>query len=132
MAPLWWEAGTLADFARWRGERLADDAKPIDALVCSVLRHRHGRRLQRAAVRRRFLQACKPPGAEHVATLTIHHGRHAFIAHALAGGWTVAEVRAMAGHASLAVTSANVHIAVNAEEGPGDLFGIVADGAACA
>jgi len=36
--------------------------------------------------------------------LTIHHGRHTFISHALAGGRT-AEVRDAAGHSSVLVTS---------------------------
>jgi integrase len=40
-----------------------------------------------------------------VLTVTIHHGRHTFVSHALAGGRTLAEVRAAAGHANVAVTS---------------------------
>lgn len=122
IVPLWWDAGTLADLAAWKAERLAAGAGPAEPLVCSLQRHRRGLRLQRAAVRRRFLQACKTLGAERVATLTIHHGRHTFISHALAGGRTLAEVKAAAGHANLAVTSGYVHIAVDEEEGLGDLF----------
>ena len=79
-------------------------------------------RLQRAAVRRRFLQACKVLGYERLAKLTIHHGRHTFISHALAGGRTLAEVKAAAGHSSLVVTSGYVHIAVDENEGTGKLF----------
>jgi hypothetical protein len=40
-------------------------------------------------------------GWDRQRTLTIHHGRHTFITHALAGGRTLAEVRAAASHASL-------------------------------
>jgi integrase len=37
-------------------------------------------------------------------TLTIHHGRHTFISHALAGRRTLAEVRDAVGHANITVT----------------------------
>ena len=40
------------------------------------------------------------PNKRQIATeeaLTIHHGRHTFISHALAGGRTLAEVRDAAG-----------------------------------
>jgi integrase len=50
--------------------------------------------------------ACKALGAARLRTLTIHHERHTFISHALAGGRTLAEARAVAGHANVAVTSA--------------------------
>jgi integrase len=56
-------------------------------------------------------------------TLTIHHGRHTFISHALAGGRSLAEVRAAAGHVNVAVTSGYLHIVVDDEEVVGDLFG---------
>ena len=122
MVPLWWDAGTLADLAAWKAERLATGARPTAPFVCSVLRPRYGKLLQRAAIRRRFLQVCKPLGAERVATLAIHHGRHTFISHALAGGRTLAEVKAAAGHSSLVVTSGYVHIAVDEEACTGQLF----------
>ena len=44
--------------------------------------------------------------------MTIHHGRHTFVSHALAGGRTLAEVRDAAGHCSVLVTSAYLHVAV--------------------
>jgi site-specific recombinase XerD len=56
-------------------------------------------------------------------TLTIHHGRHTFISHALAGGKSLAEVRDAAGHANVSITSAYLHVAVE-DEGVGELFGI--------
>jgi integrase len=55
-------------------------------------------------------------------TLTIHHGRHTFISHALAGGRTLAEVRDAAGHASVSITSGYLHVAVDEESGFGNLF----------
>ena len=54
--------------------------------------------------------------------LTIHHGRHTFISHALAGGRTLAEVRDAAGHSSVLVTSAYLHVAVEDDGAVGSLF----------
>jgi len=87
-----------------------------------VQTHRQGEGLQRHAVRRRFLSACWVLGPARVRTLTIHHGRHTFISHALAGGRSLAEVRAAAGHANVAITSAYLHVVVDDEEVVGNLF----------
>jgi integrase len=92
------------------------------AFVCSVQRNRVGCGLQRATIRRRFLSACKVLGKERVATVTIHHGRHTFISHALAGGRSLAEVRDASGHADVAITSGYLHVAVDEDEAVGDLF----------
>jgi integrase len=54
--------------------------------------------------------------------LTIHHGRHTFISHALAAGRSLAEVRVAAGDSNVAVTSAYLHIVVDDEEPVGYLF----------
>ena len=54
--------------------------------------------------------------------LTIHHGRHSFVSHALAGGRSLAEVRDAAGHANISTTSIYAHVAVEDEWEPGDLF----------
>jgi len=58
---------------------------------------------------------------ERLQTLTIHHGRHAFISHALAGGRSLAEVRDAAGHAHVSITSAYLHVAVE-DDAVGNLF----------
>jgi integrase len=123
VVPLWWDAGTLADLAAWKRERLDQGARGSDPFICSVQSHRRGLALQRHAIRRRFLSACRVLGPARVRTLTIHHGRHTFISHALAGGRTLAEVQAAAGHRNVAVTSAYLHIAVDDEEPVGNLFG---------
>ena len=66
---------------------------------------------------------CRVLGTERQAELTIHHGRHSFVSHALAGGRTLAEVRDAAGHANIATTSVYVHIATTDDgDEPGDLF----------
>lgn len=121
--PLWWDAGTLADLTAWKEERTAQGATDRDPFVCSVQSHRRGKPLQRHAIRRRFLSACKVLGRARLAALTIHHGRHTFISHALAGGRTLAEVRAAAGHSNVAVTSAYLHLVVDDAEPIGSLFG---------
>jgi integrase len=107
----------------WKAERLANGAAGHDPFVCSVQAHRRGEPLQRHAIRRRFLTACNVLGMARARTLTIHHGRHTFISHALAGGRTLAEVRVAAGHASVGVTSGYLHVLVDDEEVVGDLFG---------
>jgi integrase len=89
---LWWDAGTLTDLTAWRAERIKQGARDLDPFVCSVQANRLGESIQRAAIRRRFLSACKVLGQERVRTLTIHHGRHTFISHALVGGRTLANV----------------------------------------
>ena len=120
--PLWWDAGTLADLAAWKAFRSSHGARGNDPFVCSVQANRYGLALRRHALRRRFLSACKVLGLGRLRTLTIHHGRHTFISHALAGGRTLAEVRAAAGHANVAITSAYLHVAVDDDGMLGQLF----------
>ena len=121
--PLWWDAGTLADVTAWAATRREHGARGADPFVCSVQAHRHGEGLQRAAIRLRFLSACKVLGLARLRTLTIHHGRHTFISHALAGERTLAEVRTAAGHTNIDVTSIYLHVAVDEDDAVGDLFG---------
>jgi integrase/recombinase XerC len=120
--PLWWDAGTLADIAAWHGQRtgigVAANAPFLDS-------HRPGRDpspLSRHTLRKRFRTACKILGRDRLRTLTIHHGRHTFISHALAGGRTLAEVRDAAGHANVSITSGYLHVAVEDECAVGALF----------
>jgi integrase len=120
--PLWWDAGTLTDLAEWKTQRVADGARGTDPFVCSMQSNRLGMPLQRAALRRRFLTACKVLGLSRLRTLTVHHGRHTYISHALAGGRTLAEVRAAAGHASVLTTSVYLHVAVDDDGDVGKLF----------
>ena len=122
MVPLWWDAGTLADLKAWRGERITSGAKADDRFLVSLRPGRGKITLSRHTLRRRFLTACKSLGLTRLQTLTIHHGRHTFISHALAGGRTLAEIRDAAGHANVSITSAYLHIAVD-DESVGNLFG---------
>ena len=121
MVPLWWDAGTLEDLRAWKAERLDADAE-YDAQFVAPLHA--ARSFSRHTLRKRYRTACRVLGAERLETLTIHHGRHTFISHALAGGRTLAEVRDAAGHANVSITSAYLHVAV--EDGEvGNLFGDV-------
>lgn len=116
--PLWWDAGTLEDIRAWKGERERAGAGADDFVV----RSRRGA-MSRHTLRRRFQRACLTLGARRQRTLTIHHGRHTFISHALAGDRSLAEVRDAAGHSSLLITSVYLHIAIDDDAGVGRLFG---------
>ncbi|MDA7980749.1 MAG: site-specific integrase [Pirellulales bacterium] len=121
--PLWWDAGTLRDIEQWKAERLAQRARAEpDFFVGSLRPGRVGTQLSRHTLRKRFRTACKVLGPARLETLTIHHGRHTFLSHALAGGRTLAEVRDAAGHANISVTSGYLHAAVDDEAPVGNLF----------
>jgi integrase/recombinase XerD len=120
--PLWWDAGTLTDMVGWKSFRQTQGAKGDDPFVCSLQRATLGRPLNWHVLRRRFLTGCRVLGHERLRSLTIHHGRHTFISHALAGGRTLAEVRVAAGHASLLTTSIYLHVAVDDDGQLGRLF----------
>ena len=121
VVPLWWDGRTLAELRAWRAERARQGAQPQDAFVASMREDRAGTPLSRFTLRKRFLTACKALGPDRLKTLTVHHGRHTFISHALAGGRTLAEVRDAAGHANVSITSAYLHVAVD-DDAVGDLF----------
>ena len=123
IVPLWWDAGTLADLARWKQQRLSQSAQPDELCVGCLQAQRRGTRLSRHTLRKRFRTACKSLGRERLESLTIHHGRHTFISHALAGGRTLAEVRDAAGHANVSITSTYLHVAVD-DETVGNLFAL--------
>ena len=122
MVPLWWDAGTLADLSAWKNERLGQGALDEDSFVASMRPGRGGKVFSRHTLRKRFRTACKVLGPERLKSLTIHHGRHTFISHALAGGRTLAEVRDAVGHSNVSITSAYLHVAVDDEQGLGSLF----------
>jgi len=120
--PLWWDAGTLADLSAWLDYRYEQGAKRDDPFICSQQTATLGQPLNRHVLRRRFHTACRVLGWDRLRNLTIHHGRHTFISHAVAGGRTLAEVKAAAGHASLLTTSVYLHVVVDEREEVGALF----------
>lgn len=130
--PVWWDGGTLDDLRGWKKERLEQPATFEELFVKSprVRTERNGAakveltrdRLSRHTLRKRFKTACRVLGKERIATLTIHHGRHTLISHALAGGRTLAEVRDAAGHCNVSITSSYLHVVVEENVEVGKLF----------
>jgi integrase len=119
--PLWWDGGTLADLARWKQDRTLRGESTTEPLIASLRPGGPRAPLSRHTLRKRFRTACKVLGRQRLEILTIHHGRHTFISHALAGGRTLAEVRDAAGHANVTITSGYLHVAVEDSE-VGNLF----------
>lgn len=121
--PLWWDSGTLADLVAWKKAKLSANPNPELPFVASLRSGRAAIRMSRHTLRKRFRTACKAVGLARLETLTIHHGRHTFISHALAGGRSLAEVRDAAGHANVSITSTYLHVVIDDEEEVGNLFG---------
>lgn len=119
--PLVWDAGTLADLRYWKQFRIDQGAGPDAPFICSQHKDAFGNALDRRNLRKRFKVCCKVLGTERQGELTIHYGRHSFISHALHGGRSVVEVKAAAGHSSLAITSIYAHL-VDTDETVGNLF----------
>ena len=82
-----------------------------------------GNRIDRRNLGLRFISTCWVLGPDRQREITIHHGRHSFVSHSLAGGRTLAEVRDAAGHANIATTSIYTHISTDDDGRVGDLFG---------
>ena len=122
VVPLWWDAGTLTDLIAWKADRLAAGAAADEPLLISLRTGCGVKPYSRHTLRKRFRTACKSLGVARLESLTIHHGRHTFISHALAGGRTLAEVRDAAGHSNVSITSAYLHVAVDDDQPPGNLF----------
>jgi len=120
--PLTWDAGTLADIREFKQFRREQGATDSDPFVCSQHRDSLGNHLDRRNLRMRFKVCCKLLGRERQKELTIHCGRHSYISHALHGGRSIVEVRASAGHASLATTSLYCHLVDDGGEEVGNLF----------
>ena len=120
--PLWWDASTLNDLTSWKNERTSQKAKPTDFFVCAMSKNAFGKQLSTRNLWQRFLTACRILGQERLKHLTIHHGRHSFISHALSGGRSLAEVRDAAGHANISTTSIYTHITVDDDGQIGNIF----------
>ena len=119
--PLWWDTGTLNDLNTWKNIRKEQGAKPSDYFVCAMSKSTYGKKLDPRNLRNRYISSCRVLGKERQKHLTIHHGRHSYISHSLAGKRSLAEVRDAAGHSNISITSVYAHI-VCEDEGNGDLF----------
>jgi len=110
--PLLWDPGTLEDLAAWVIARLAMGARSGDLIVAALQAGREVLVSSRHTLRKRYRTACRALSAERLQSLTIHHGRHKFISHALAGGRTLAGVQDAAGHSNVTITSRYLHVVV--------------------
>ncbi len=119
---LLWDTGTLADLRSWKEFRERQGASANDLYLCSQQATAFGKRLDRRNARSRFIAACGVLGRDRAAEITIHHGRHSYISHALAGGKSLAEVAASAGHANITITAIYTHVAVDDDGQIGSLF----------
>lgn len=115
------DQGTLDDLIAWKAFREREGAGANDLLICTRVRG-FGRQIDRFTVRERFKTACRALGAERRSEITIHHGRHSFISHALHQGYSLVQVQNWAGHSSLGTTSIYAHL-VSDEAQIGNLFG---------
>lgn len=122
IVPLTFDAGTLTDIQGWKGHRESQGAGPNDLFLASQSRDTLGNPLDRHRARLRYKAACKVLGPERRREITIHHGRHSFISHALHSGRSVVQVKEAAGHSSLGTTSLYAHL-VEDDSGVGNLFG---------
>jgi hypothetical protein len=119
------DAGTLEDLAARKADRLRAGAEPDEPFLASLIPGRAVKPFSRHTLRKRFRTACKVLGAARLEALTIHHGRHTLISHALAGGRTLAEVRDAARHGNVSIASGNLHVAVDEDAAVGRLFRFV-------
>jgi integrase len=103
-------------------DRLSAGAEYDEPFLASLIPGRVVDPFSRHTLRKRFRTACRLLGAFRLETLTIHHGRHMFISHALAGGCTLAEVHDAAGHCNVSITSGYLHVAIDDEKVVGNLF----------
>jgi integrase len=122
VVPLTFDQGTLDDLRAWKAFRQSQGARGSDLFLCSQHRDTHGRKLDRRNARMRFKAACKCLGSERQSQLTIHHGRHSFISHALHGNKSIVEVRDAAGHWSLSTTSIYAHLVSDDDGKVGNLL----------
>jgi integrase len=106
----------------WKIDRVRAAVENDKPILASLIPSRAVKMFSRHTLRKRFRIACKVLGTARLETLTIHHGRHTFISHGLAGGRTLAEVRDAAGHANVSITSGYLHVAVDDEMNVGHLF----------
>jgi integrase len=121
--PLIFDQGTLDDLRAWKQFRTEQGATGGDLFLCSQSKRSFGKRTDRRNARKRFKACCRVLGRERQDEVTIHHGRHSFVSHALHAGRSIVEVKEAAGHSSIAITSIYAHVVSDDEGNVGNLFG---------
>ncbi len=118
VVPLTFDQGTLDDLRAWKQSRLSQGATGSDLFLVA----RTGKAIDRKNARRRYKACCRVLGNERQREVTIHHGRHSFVSHALHRGISPVVVKEAAGHASLATTSIYAHLVDDHDGTIGSLF----------
>lgn len=121
--PLTFDQGTLDDLRAWKEFRHSQGALGADLFICSQGKSSKGNGIDRRNARLRFKACCVVLGQERRAEVTIHHGRHSFISHALHQGVSIVQVKEAAGHSSLNTTSIYAHLVSDDDGRVGNLFG---------
>jgi integrase/recombinase XerD len=121
--PLTFDQGTLDDLRAWKAFRQTQGATGADLFICSQGKSSFGKQIDRRNARLRFKACCACLGPERRADVTIHHGRHSFISHALHQGVSIVQVKEAAGHWSLNTTSIYAHVVSDDDGKVGNLFG---------
>lgn len=120
IVPLTFDQGTLDDLRAWKQFRIEQGS---DLFICCQSKGSVGNQIDRRNARKRFKACCKVLGRERRAEVTIHHGRHSFISHALHAGRSIVEVQSAVGHSSLGTTSLYAHLVGDDDGAVGNLFG---------
>lgn len=108
--PLWWDAETYHDLARWQEYRLSYLAGQNGPFLCTLRCDHYGKRLSLDSVARYWRRIIADAlGRDRAKALSIHKGRHSFASHAIAGGVPMPAVRDALGHSSLAITDIYAH-----------------------
>jgi integrase/recombinase XerD len=122
VVPLSFDQGTLDDLRAWKQLRTEQGATGSDLFICSLSKGSIGKQIDRRNARKRFKASCRILGRERQDEITIHHGRHSFISHALHAGRSIVEVKEAAGHSSLGTTSLYSHLVSDDDGIVGNLF----------
>lgn len=110
IVPLWIDAGTLADLAKWQQFRLAMGATSDSPFICSLRPRYRGNRIDNPRLADRIWRnAIRGLGKDRVKQVSIHAGRHTFGSHAVRAGVPLPIVRDWMGHANIAMTSIYLH-----------------------
>lgn len=120
--PLCIDAGLLQDLREWKIRRGQDHATASDYFVCIRSQPDVGKILHRNRIRERFLRACKVLGAERVAEITTHTGRHTAISHWAHSGVPLVTVRDWARHSNIGITSNYLHAIIDDDQLPNAIF----------
>lgn len=117
--PLWIDRATLEDIRAWKQWRRDQGASGASPFIANQNTGHVGQALTTRAIQSRFKTCLRNAGfpPERISQLSIHSGRHSFCSHGLAAGFSLAQIRDWAGHASISTTSVYLHADLNPDAG---------------